>query len=168
MVPPFSGPAGHFWGRPACARRSLRSFFVTAPSDRRASLVDAWQKIFNLGDHLRPSVFAIDVVEPLAAEFLRHVTEMGTRLRAGLEQMIPNHDHLFESVRGVGLMLGLKMKSDSRAFVGHARSHGILTVAAGDNVVRLLPPLIIEERHVREAIDKLSAAARAYVPAQAA
>ena len=41
-------------------------------------------------------------------------------------------------------------------------------MAAGDNVVRLLPPLIIEERHVREAIDKLSDAARAYVPAQSA
>ena len=109
---------------------------------------------------------SLDVID--TPEFLAHVTEMGTRLRAGLEQMIPNHDHLFDHVRGLGLMLGLKMKSDSRAFVGHARGHGILTVAAGDNVVRLLPPLIIEERHVREAIDRLSDAARAYVPAQAA
>ena len=109
---------------------------------------------------------SLDVID--TPEFLAHVTEMGTRLRAGLEQMIPNHDHLFDHVRGVGLMLGLKMKSDSRAFVGHARSHGILTVAAGDNVVRLLPPLIIEEHHIREAIDKLSDAARAYAPAVAA
>ena len=82
--------------------------------------------------------------------------------------MIPNHDHLFDSVRGVGLMLGLKMKSDSRAFVGHARSHGILLVAAGDNVVRLLPPLIVDETHIREAIDKISAAAAAFTPALAA
>jgi len=109
---------------------------------------------------------SLDVIDDRA--FLDHVKEMGTRLRQGLEQMIPNHDHLFESVRGVGLMLGLKMKSDARAFVGHARGHGILTVGAGDNVVRLLPPLIIEERHIREAIDKLSDAARAYTPAQAA
>ncbi len=109
---------------------------------------------------------SLDVID--TPEFLAHVTEMGARLRSGLEQMIPNHDHLFDHVRGVGLMLGLKMKSDSRAFVGHARSHGILTVAAGDNVVRLLPPLIIEEHHVRECIDKLSAAARAYTPALAA
>ena len=105
---------------------------------------------------------SLDVID--TPEFLAHVTEMGARLRSGLEQMIPNHDHLFDHVRGVGLMLGLRMKSDSRAFVGHARSHGILTVSAGDNVVRLLPPLIIEERHIREAIDKLSDAARAYVP----
>ena len=38
-------------------------------------------------------------------------SDMGERLRAALEQMIPNHDHLFESVRGMGLMLGVKMKS---------------------------------------------------------
>ena len=108
----------------------------------------------------------LDIVD--TPDFLAHVREMGLRLRHGLEQMIPNHDALFDSVRGRGLMLGLKMKSDSRAFVGHARSHGILTVAAGDNVVRLLPPLIIEERHVREAVDKLSDAARAYAVPQAA
>ena len=56
--------------------------------------------------------------------------------------MIPNHDHLFESVRGVGLMLGVKMKTDSRAFVNYLRTKGLLTVAAGDNVMRVLPPLI--------------------------
>ena len=107
----------------------------------------------------------LDVVaEP---EFLDNVRAMGDRLRQALEQMIPNHDDLFESVRGVGLMLGIKMKSDSRAFVNFARSHGILTVAAGDNVVRLLPPLVIEESHIRECVDKLSAAATAY-KAQAA
>jgi acetylornithine/N-succinyldiaminopimelate aminotransferase len=100
--------------------------------------------------------------------FMAHVNEMSDRLRASLEQMIPNHDDLFESVRGMGLMLGLKLKSDSRAFVNHARSHGILLVAAGENVVRLLPPLIIEEHHIRECVEKLSAAARAYTPAVAA
>ena len=108
----------------------------------------------------------LDVVTEPA--FLAHVNEMATRLRAALEQMIPNHDDLFDGVRGLGLMMGLKLKSDSRAFVNHARSHGILTVAAGDNVVRLLPPLIITEHHIRECVDKLSAAARAYTPAAAA
>ncbi|WP_439534649.1 aspartate aminotransferase family protein [Polymorphobacter sp.] len=108
----------------------------------------------------------LDIVAEPA--FLARVRESGERLRAALEQMIPNHDDLFDSVRGVGLMLGLKLKTDSRAFVAHARSHGILTVAAGENVVRLLPPLIIEEHHIRECVDKLSAAARSFVPAEAA
>ena len=99
-------------------------------------------------------------------EFLAHVRRMGDRLRSALEQMIPNHDQLFESVRGMGLMLGVKMKTDSRAFVLYLRTRGILTVAAGDNVVRVLPPLIIEEAHIAEFIAGLSAAAADYqVPA---
>ena len=101
-------------------------------------------------------------------EFLAQVRATGERLRSALEQMIPNHDHLFDCVRGMGLMLGIKLKSDSRAFVGFLRTRGILTVAAADNVVRVLPPLNIEERHIREFIDGLSAAAAAYeVPAAA-
>ncbi len=101
-------------------------------------------------------------------EFLGQVRLKGERLRSALEQMIPNHDDLFESVRGVGLMLGIKMKTDSRAFVTYLRTRGILTVAAGDNVVRVLPPLVIEEEHIREFVDGLSAAAADYeVPAAA-
>jgi acetylornithine/N-succinyldiaminopimelate aminotransferase len=101
-------------------------------------------------------------------EFLAEVRQKGERLRSALEQMIPNHDHLFDSVRGVGLMLGIKMKADSRAFVTYLRTRGILTVAAGDNVVRVLPPLVIEESHIREFVDGLSAAAGDYeVPAAA-
>lgn len=98
-------------------------------------------------------------------EFLAHVKAMGERLRAALEQMIPNHDKLFDSVRGKGLMLGVKLKSDSRAFVAHLRDkHGLLTVSAGDNVVRILPPLVIDEKHIAECIEKLSAGARDFVP----
>ena len=101
-------------------------------------------------------------------EFLERVTRMGERLKGALEQMIPNHDQLFESVRGLGLMLGVKMRTDSRAFVGHLREHGLLTVAAGDNVMRVLPPLIIEEAHVTEFVERLSEAARQYDVPEAA
>jgi len=101
--------------------------------------------------------------------FLANVRAKGERLRSALEQMIPNHDHLFESVRGLGLMLGIKMRSDSRAFVTYLRTKGLLTVAAGENVMRVLPPLTIEEEHIREFVDTLSAAAAEYeVPAAAA
>lgn len=95
-------------------------------------------------------------------EFLAQVRSTGDRLRSALEQMIPNHDDLFESVRGLGLMLGIKMKTDSRAFVLYLRTKGLLTVAAGDNVVRVLPPLNIEEHHIAEFIETLSAAAADY------
>ncbi|HEX8413142.1 MAG TPA: aspartate aminotransferase family protein [Sphingomicrobium sp.] len=101
-------------------------------------------------------------------EFLGHVRQMGDRLRSALEQMIPNHDQLFDSVRGLGLMLGVKMNSDSRAFVTYLRTRGFLTVAAGDNVMRVLPPLIIDENHIREFVDGLSAAAADYEVPEAA
>jgi acetylornithine/N-succinyldiaminopimelate aminotransferase len=105
----------------------------------------------------------LDVI--LEPGFLEHVDDMGRRLRGALEQMIPNHDALFDHVRGAGLMLGLKLKSDSRAFVAHVRDHhGLLLVAAGENVVRILPPLVIDETHIAECIEKLSEAARVYVP----
>ena len=101
-------------------------------------------------------------------EFLANVRATADRLRSALEQMIPNHDHLFDCVRGLGLMLGIRLKSDSRAFVSYLRTRGILTVAAGDNVVRVLPPLNIEEHHIREFIDGLSAAAADYEVPEAA
>nr|WP_275044668.1 aspartate aminotransferase family protein [Sphingomonas endophytica] len=105
----------------------------------------------------------LDVI--LGDGFLDHVTQMGARLRSSLEQLIPNHDTLFDSVRGHGLMLGLKLKSDSRRFVAHCRDHhGLLLVAAGENVVRILPPLVIDESHIAECVEKLSEAARVYVP----
>ncbi|MDR6789375.1 acetylornithine/N-succinyldiaminopimelate aminotransferase [Sphingomonas sp. BE138] len=105
----------------------------------------------------------LDVI--LADGFLDHVAQMGERLRSSLEQMIPNHDTLFDSVRGHGLMQGLKLKSDSRRFVAHCRDHhGLLLVAAGENVVRILPPLVIDESHIAECVEKLSEAARVYVP----
>ncbi len=101
-------------------------------------------------------------------EFLDHVKATGERLRSALEQMIGNHDQLFESVRGLGLMLGIKMKTDSRAFVNWLRSEGILLVAAGDNVVRVLPPLTIDDAAIREFVDGLSAAAAKYKLPEAA
>ncbi|MGZ8997886.1 MAG: acetylornithine transaminase [Allosphingosinicella sp.] len=101
--------------------------------------------------------------------FLDRVTTMGERLRGALEQMIPNHDHLFESVRGIGLMLGVRLKTDSRAFVTYLREHGLLTVAAGDNVMRVLPPLIVDEAQIGEFVERLSRAARDYeLPSEAA
>jgi acetylornithine/N-succinyldiaminopimelate aminotransferase len=107
------------------------------------------------------AVFDI-ILEP---GFLEHVRAMGDRLRGALEQMIPNHDHLFESVRGIGLMLGIKMKTDSRAFVNYLREQGLLTVSAGDNVVRVLPPLVVTEAEIGEFVERLSEAARGYEPA---
>ena len=105
----------------------------------------------------------LDVVDN--PEFMEHVRNMGERVRGALGQLIPNHDEIFDSVRGMGLMLGLKLKPEveARNFVAHLRDHhGLLTVAAGENVIRILPPLVIERAHVDEFIERLSAGARSF------
>jgi acetylornithine/N-succinyldiaminopimelate aminotransferase len=85
------------------------------------------------------------------------------RLRGRLEQFIGNYPEMFELVRGRGLMLGVKMKIEPRPFVAHMRdNHQLLTVAAGDMTFRVLPPLVIDDSHIDEFMDKLSAATASY------
>ncbi len=102
--------------------------------------------------------------------FLDRVTEMGERLRSRLEQFIGNYPDLFKGVRGKGLMLGLMMTHETRPFVAHLRdNHGLLTVAAGEDTMRVLPPLVIEDAHIDEFMERLSAGAASYQrPAAAA
>ncbi|MEO6092427.1 MAG: aspartate aminotransferase family protein [Novosphingobium sp.] len=101
-------------------------------------------------------------------EFLADVRARGVRLRARLEQFIGNYPELFELVRGRGLMIGLKLKIEPRGFVAHLRdNHALLTVSAGDNTVRIVPPLVIDDSHIDEFMDKLSAGAASYTPAEA-
>lgn len=105
----------------------------------------------------------------LAEGFLENVTALGEKLTQALQQFIGNYPELFVKVRGKGLMLGLVMTHETRAFVAHLRdNHGLLTVAAGENTLRILPPLNIEQRHIDEFIEKLSAGAASYeIPAAA-
>ncbi len=104
------------------------------------------------------------VMEAVAnQEFLAEVRDKGERIRGRLEQFIGNYPDLFELVRGRGLMLGIKMKVESRPFFVHLReNHQLLTVAAGDNTLRLLPPLVVGDAEIDEFFDKLSAGAADY------
>ncbi|WP_408590606.1 aspartate aminotransferase family protein [Novosphingobium sp.] len=96
-------------------------------------------------------------------EFLADVRAKGERLRGRLEQFIGNYPDLFDFVRGRGLMLGVRLKIEPRAFVAHLRdNHQLLTVAAGDQTVRVLPPLVIDDSHIDEFMDKLSAGAASF------
>lgn len=105
----------------------------------------------------------LDVIPDEA--FLAEVRAKGERLKARLEQFIGNYPELFELVRGRGLFIGLKMKVEPRPFVAHMRdNHQLLTVSAGENVVRILPPLVIDDSHIDEFMEKLSAAAASYQP----
>ena len=102
-------------------------------------------------------------------EFLSEVRDKGDRIRSRLEQFIGNYPDLFELVRGKGLMLGIKMKVESRPFFVHLRdNHELLMVAAGDNTLRLLPPLVIGDAEIEEFFEKLSAGAADYTIPEAA
>jgi acetylornithine/N-succinyldiaminopimelate aminotransferase len=107
---------------------------------------------------------AIDMV--LAPGFLEHVQTVGNYMRQQLAGLIAEHPAVFEELRGQGLMLGLKMRVPNTEFVAAARKQGLLIVGAGDNVVRLLPPLIVTEDQVRDAIKLLSAAAMEFETAK--
>ncbi len=102
-------------------------------------------------------------------EFLAEVTEKGERIRARLEQFIGNYPELFELVRGKGLMLGVKMKVESRPFFVHLRdNHQLLTVAAGDQTLRVIPPLVVGDAEIDEFFEKLSAGAASFKVPEAA
>ena len=97
--------------------------------------------------------------------FLRHVRETGDAIMARLEQFIGNYPDLFDCVRGKGLMIGLRMKMESRPFYQHLRDrHQLLTVAAGDQTLRILPPLVAGDAEIEEFFTKLSAGAADFQP----
>lgn len=91
----------------------------------------------------------------LDENFLPHVNMLGLKLRQKLAMLADRYPRIVESVRGEGLMLGLKCKVTNTDLVAALRDEKMLTVGAGDNVVRLLPPLVIDESHLDEAIEKL-------------
>jgi acetylornithine/N-succinyldiaminopimelate aminotransferase len=98
----------------------------------------------------------LDVV--LADGFLDHVAGMGLRLKQRLAAIADEHDEIIEDVRGQGLMLGLKCQVPNQKLLAALRAEKLLTVQAGDNVVRFLPPLIVTEAEIDEACAKLDAA----------
>ncbi len=100
------------------------------------------------------------VVEIIADDaFLADVSRKGARFRQGLEALVASHHEVFESVRGQGLILGLKCKAMNTDVVKAAYGQHLLTVPAADNVIRLLPALNIPDHDIDAALQKLDAAA---------
>lgn len=99
-------------------------------------------------------------------EFLETVNARAGFLRQKLEGLVAAHPDVFEGVRGVGLMLGLKCKVAPFDMVKAGYGCGVITVPAADNVVRLLPPLNISEDEIAEAVNRLDFAADAVLEAK--
>jgi acetylornithine/N-succinyldiaminopimelate aminotransferase len=98
----------------------------------------------------------LDVV--LAPGFIDHVAQLGLLLRQRLAELKDRHGAIIEEVRGEGLLAGLKVKVPNAEFAAAAREEKLLTIPAGDNVVRLLPPLIISEEELAEGVRRLEGA----------
>ena len=94
-------------------------------------------------------------------EFLADVSRKSGLLRQKLEGLIAAHPDTFDSVRGTGLMLGLKCRTPNTDLVAAARDAGVLVVPAADNVLRLLPALNITDDDIAEAVNRLNTAAMA-------
>jgi acetylornithine/N-succinyldiaminopimelate aminotransferase len=95
----------------------------------------------------------LDVV--LEPDFLPHVQEMGLLFKQRLAEIADRYANIIAEVRGEGLMLGLKCNIPNTDVSGTLFAEKLLTVAAGENVVRLLPPLIVTETEIKEACAKI-------------
>ncbi len=108
----------------------------------------------------------LDVLE--ADGFLDGVVDRGRELAAGLADLIARHRDLFQEARGMGLMQGLKLKIPNGALIAAAQAEGLLLVPGADNVVRLLPPLVVTADEIQDALSRLDRAAVTCRPARAA
>ena len=94
-------------------------------------------------------------------DLLTHVEAMASRLREQLEALVQRHPSLLERQRGWGLLQGLVLREEAPSapdLVKAAMAEGLLLVPAGPRVVRFVPPLVIQPRHIRKAIKRLERA----------
>ncbi|HEX6142736.1 MAG TPA: aspartate aminotransferase family protein [Geminicoccaceae bacterium] len=100
--------------------------------------------------------------------FLEHAREHAARLRDRVEDLARRHPAVIRQVRGRGMMLGMVMGPSNAEVAKRLMAEGLLTVPAGENVVRLLPPLIIGEAEIDHALEVLEAVCDHYARADAA
>ena len=95
----------------------------------------------------------LDVInEP---DFLSSIIKKGNKLKDDLTSLVDKHPSVLESVRGVGLMLGVKSIGPNLELMTALRENKLLTVVAGENVVRILPPLNVSEDELDAAVQKI-------------
>jgi acetylornithine/N-succinyldiaminopimelate aminotransferase len=109
---------------------------------------------------------ALDIIA--APEFLAAVRRRGLYLKQRLASVVDAHPRLVGEVRGEGLLIGVRCLVPSADVVAALRDRGLLAAGAGDNVVRLVPPLNVVEGEIDEAIGRLDAALTALEPAPVA
>jgi acetylornithine/N-succinyldiaminopimelate aminotransferase len=97
----------------------------------------------------------LDVI--LAPGFLERVAKLGLDMRQRLAELKDRHNAVIEEVRGEGLLIGLKLKAPPASFAEAALNLKLLVIPAGDNVVRVLPPLVVTDEEIAEGVRRLDA-----------
>ena len=121
-------------------------------NERAAAVMGAGSHGSTFGGNPLAMAVAGGVLEIILADgFLEGVQVIAKAFRDRLETITKAHPKVLSEVRGKGLMLGLKCVVDNTALSAKLFENGLVTVVAGDNVVRIVPPLIIDESHVEEA-----------------
>ena len=98
--------------------------------------------------------------------FFDHVQKMSLLLKQKLASVIDRHPEIVSEVRGEGLLIGIKAVVPSGDLVAALRAEKLLTVGAGDNVVRFLPPLIVSEAEIEDSVIRLERACAAISSSQ--
>ncbi|MBC8718102.1 aspartate aminotransferase family protein [Ochrobactrum sp. Marseille-Q0166] len=98
----------------------------------------------------------LDVV--LAEGFLENVQETALTMKQGLASIIDRYPNIISEVRGRGLLMGIKCVVPNVTLIQALRDEHLLSVGAGDNVVRILPPLVTTPEEAREALARIEAA----------
>ncbi len=93
-----------------------------------------------------------------------HVTEIGNRFRKKLVEFQANHNGPVSEIRGLGLMIGVELKVECGEIVNRLLGKGILANCTNGNVIRLLPPLVIQEEHIDIFMDALEIAVQTTSP----
>ena len=101
----------------------------------------------------------------LTTEACAEVRSVSGTLAQGLKSLADSHPDKVDGVTGKGLLTGLKIKADPKGLQGMCRENNLLVGVAGANVLRLAPPLVITDEHVREATGILDAALTEWQPA---
>ena len=94
----------------------------------------------------------------LAPGFFEHARKMSLLLKQKLASVVDRHPDVVAEVRGEGLLIGVRAVVPAGDLINALRDEKLLTVAAGDNVVRFLPPLIVTEAELDEAVERLERA----------
>jgi acetylornithine/N-succinyldiaminopimelate aminotransferase len=101
----------------------------------------------------------LDVI--LAPGFLERVARLGLDMRQRLAELKDRHGAVIDEVRGEGLLIGLRLKTPPANFAEEALKQKLLVIPAGDNVVRILPPLVVTDEELAEGVRRLDAACAA-------